>query len=439
MAENDEGNTWRRSKDSEDFLKGFNGAHLMQPFQCDLCWFRNLQKRDPVSSSYKDTMLLAHIRRVNLDIIWSRSKLTNYMSQYRKGIKVCQGLGLTPKHFPQGPWPIDDEVGFQVAIEVVGVSLMEGSTSKNHQQFDTIRAMRTMHQHMYESGPSKDNRVFKTTGESNKNVIVRTSHCPTDSLLFTRFALGCLSRMGREVKSDMALDSVILHLILSNLDNEWHNTGTSPQRKRWVSLVGCYLIVTFACSLRGNEGFMLDLYGLISHVNDGRNDDTTPHVVVPLLGRFKNEIGERMHLMLSVNITKSGFKVRMWIERWIKTLMNEDKVDGPAMCEEDGFLVESGKVNREFKEQLAIVQSLRPDLIKPNLDVFDLYNIRRSLRRGSSSIARRERVDQDIIDLVNRWSVRENSRGRSRGYSMRDYYTETRLVMHTILPYSAAL
>ena len=270
-------------------------------------------------------------------------------------------------------------------------------------------------------------------------MIVRTSHCPTDSLLFTRFALGCLSRMGREVKSDMALDSVILHLILSNLDNEWHNTGTSPQRKRWVSLVGCYLIVTFACSLRGNEGFMLDLYGLISHVNDGRNDDTTPHVVVPLLGRFKNEIGERMHLMLSVNITKSGFKVRMWIERWIKTLMNEDKVDGPAMCEEDGFLVESGKVNREFKEQLAIVQSLRPDLIKPNLDVFDLYNIRRSLRRGSSSIARRERVDQDIIDLVNRWSVRENSRGRSRGYSMRDYYTETRLVMHTILPYSAAL
>ena len=184
---------------------------------------------------------------------------------------------------------------------------------------------------------------------------------------------------------------------------------------------------------------MLDLYGSISHLEDGKNDPIKPHVVIPLLGRFKNEIGERMHLMLSVNTTKSGFKVRMKIERWISTLMNEGKVDGPAMCKPDDFLVESGKVNWEFKEQVAIVQAMCPDLIKSNLDVFELYNIRRSLRRGSSSIARRERVSQDIIDLVNRWSVRENSRGRSRGYSMRDYYTEIRMVMHTILPYSEAL
>ena len=292
---------------------------------------------------------------------------------------------------------------------------------------------------MFESGPAKDNRVFKTTGEQSKTLVVRTSHCPTDSLLFTRFTQGCLARMGKDVRSDMALDPEILHLILSNLNNEWNNSGTSSERKRWISLVGCYLLITFTCSLRGNEGFMMDLYGLISHIKDGRSDVVTPHVVIPLLGRFKNEVGERLHLMLSVNETKSGFQVRMWVERFLRILMNEGKRDGPVMCNEDGFLTESGRVNREFREQLAIVQSTRPDLIKPNLDVFDLYNIRRSLRRGSSSIVRRERVDQDIIDLVNRWSVSENSRGKSRGYSMRDYYTEIRLVLHTILPYSAAL
>lgn len=180
----------------------------------------------------------------------------------------------------------------------------------------------------------------------------------------------------------------------------------------------------------------MDLHGLISHIRDGRNDSENPHVVIPLHGRFKNELGERMHLILSVNVTKSGFKVRMWVERLIRTLWNEGKKDGPAICDKEGFLMESGIVNREFRDQLAMVQISRPDLIKPNLDVFELYNIRRSMRRGSSSIARRERVDQTIIDLVNRWSVRENSRGRSRGYSMRDYYTEIRLVMHTILPCS---
>ena len=129
----------------------------------------------------------------------------------------------------------------------------------------------------------------------------------------------------------------------------------------------------------------------------------------------------------------------MWVERLVRTLMNKGKREGPAICDEDGYLAESGLVNKEFREELVIVQSFRPDLIKPNLNVFELYNIHRSLRRDSSSIARRERVDQDIIGLVNRWSVRENSRGRSRGYSMRDYYTEIRLVLHTILPYSTAL
>ena len=70
----------------------------------------------------------------------------------------------------------------------------------------------------------------------------------------------------------MALDPDILHLILSNLDNEWFNNDTSQQRKRLISMVGCYLVVSFACSLRGNEGFMMDLHGLISHIKDGKND-----------------------------------------------------------------------------------------------------------------------------------------------------------------------
>ena len=317
-AENDEGNPWRRQKNHDDFLIGINGAHLMQPFQCDLCWFRNLQKRDPNHASYKDTLLLGHIRRVNLDLLWSRASTTNYNSSYRKGISVSESLGLTPKHFSQGPWPIEDEVGFQIAIEMVGASLKEETTSKDHQQVDTVRAIRTMHQHMYESGPMKDNRVFKTTGENSKTLIVRTSHCPTDSLFFTRFTNGCLARMGKEIKNDMALDPVILHLILNNLNNEWHNVGTSEERKRWITIVGCYLIVSFVCSLRGNEGFMIDLSGLIEHIMDGRADESSPHVVIPLLGRFKNEVGERLHLMLAVNVTNSGFQVRAWVERLVR-------------------------------------------------------------------------------------------------------------------------
>ena len=222
----------------------------MQPFQCDLCWFRNLQKRNPILSSHSDVLLLGHIRRVNLDIIWSRSRTTSYVSEFRKANAASLKLGLTPSHFPQGPWPIDDKVGFQVALEIIAASLNAGKTSKSHQQFDTVRSIRTMHQHMFESGPSFDHRVFKTTGEGSKSLVVRTSYCPTDSLLFTRFIEGCLSRMGKDVKSDMALDAEILHAILNNLDNEWNNSDTSDVRKRWISIVGCYLVVGYACSLK---------------------------------------------------------------------------------------------------------------------------------------------------------------------------------------------
>ena len=82
VAENDEGITWKRKHDNREFLVGVNGAHLLQPFQCDLCWFRNLQNQNPSPESYKDSILMGHIQRVNLDLIWSRSPNTSYVSTF---------------------------------------------------------------------------------------------------------------------------------------------------------------------------------------------------------------------------------------------------------------------------------------------------------------------------------------------------------------------
>ena len=55
--------------------------------------------------------------------------------------------------------------------------------------------------------------------------------------------------------------------------------------------MGTYLIVYFLCSLRGNEGFMVELSGLIQHINDGKGQyEDNPHVVLPLLGRLKMKV-----------------------------------------------------------------------------------------------------------------------------------------------------
>jgi len=48
----------------------------MCPFQCDLCVFRMLQERDPVTASEADKYLLEMIRRVSLDALWAREPTT---------------------------------------------------------------------------------------------------------------------------------------------------------------------------------------------------------------------------------------------------------------------------------------------------------------------------------------------------------------------------
>ena len=41
-----------------EFVRARNGDHLMTPFQCDLCHFRNLKKQDPDYGQQQDLVLL---------------------------------------------------------------------------------------------------------------------------------------------------------------------------------------------------------------------------------------------------------------------------------------------------------------------------------------------------------------------------------------------
>ena len=89
------------------------------------------------------------------------------------------------------------------------------------------------------------------------------------------------------------------------------NGGIPKERKRWLTICGICMIVICGCSLRSNEGFMIDLQELISHIKDSRENREHTYVVIPLLGRFKNNLGEIWHLQLVASVTKSRFKVRM--------------------------------------------------------------------------------------------------------------------------------
>ena len=50
--------------------------HLMVPFQCELCHFRNVYGREPQEQNFKDKEFFMFARRANLDAFWSQESLT---------------------------------------------------------------------------------------------------------------------------------------------------------------------------------------------------------------------------------------------------------------------------------------------------------------------------------------------------------------------------
>jgi hypothetical protein len=57
-------------------MHGRAGDHLMTPFQCELCHFRNLIARDPLEGDDADVEILEFMRRANLDAFWDRATTT---------------------------------------------------------------------------------------------------------------------------------------------------------------------------------------------------------------------------------------------------------------------------------------------------------------------------------------------------------------------------
>ena len=71
---------------------------MSSPFQCDYCWFTNITKRVADANFEADAQLLAYIRRVNLDVFWSKEPSTvgNTLRSLEKGKYMSAELGLPP-------------------------------------------------------------------------------------------------------------------------------------------------------------------------------------------------------------------------------------------------------------------------------------------------------------------------------------------------------
>ena len=135
-------------------------------------------------------------------------------------------------------------------LKMIRASQLTVKHESSHQKFDTIRKTRTLYSNLYESSSRASNHMYTFRG--SKGDIMTLSNCSTQSRFFSRFSNGLLERMGKQVKSDLALDHMILKIIIRNLNTEFEDQSVSSDRKRWLIVSGTYLVVRLLCSLRGN-------------------------------------------------------------------------------------------------------------------------------------------------------------------------------------------
>ena len=415
---------------------------MSSPFQCDCCWFVNLGKREPTNASESDRRLLGYIRRVNLDMLWSSegSTVGHSLGDLRKAARMSSILDLTPHHVSRGPWPVGDNLGFQVAIEIIRASQEKGRNSPEYVQFDTVRKIRSCYTNAFDSSPVAVLESITFKGDFGKTY--HFSKSPLNSLLFRKFMVGLEKRMGRLVYQDLALSTELLMEILSMYEIELASEDVPWSRRRSIVMSGAAFVVLFGGALRGGEVLLLEASELCKRIGDGKIHRTAPHVLVPLMGRFKGENGERNVLLALTSETDNGkIPIRRWVERLAATLIHEGKHRsvGPALCSQTGYVIHQSELNKELWEMLQQIQVTRPDLCARDLEIENKYKVFRSFRRGATTRAKEFKVGEDILNMNNRWRKVQNKSGTMPNLPMSDLYTEIQQALLTRLRFSKCL
>lgn len=418
------------------FVRARDGDQFLCPFQCDNCVFYILKHRTPDHSNPTDSLLMRCIRRVNLDAFWAREPdtVSDNRRDLEAGIKIANTLRIDPPFWPMGPFPTIDICGYGVAISMVYKSLSPGRHDKSYTQFETIRKLRPAFSNSYMAsalGHNQANSIGRTIGH------VYLTKCPTQSLWFGRFTEGCLKRMGQVIKRDLGISIEVLHEMLRLLKEDLKST--QGLEKYMLIMTVAFSCICFCGSFRGHEVFLVGLAGLIQYNARLKSTGKTQYVMIPLLGRFKGETGEKYHLTPLAAETKSGIKEHFWIQLLMSIHHLFHRVSGPAFCDRTGTKLTSKDIQEYVLKYLARIQDTRPDLIGPDVNVQEEYCISRSFRRGATTHAKNQKVSKMDINAANRWRNVENTQGRKISQPMRDHYSEVSQMIPNLLRFSQAL
>jgi len=323
---------------------------------------------------------------------------------------------------PRGPFPVEDVFGLRTAIAMLVKSLEPGRYSRTHQHFETIRKLRAAYSNMYMSSKLGVDCLKTFGGDTAK---LSLTNLPTNSAWFERFAVGCLRRMGQDVRQDWAIPVEAIHALMRALEREWSRTLDWSGQHQLAS-VGAYTVIAFCGSFRGNEVFLTDLFGLMKYLRELPAED---HVIVPLLGRYKGEMHKRYHLTPLASRTNSGIPVKLWLERLVEVWKAAGRTHGPAFGTRGGDVLEASFIEEKLVDLLHEIKSVEPESVSGDVDFGEEFGISRSFRQGATSTARVRKLPEDVINLTNRWRKFESAKGRRPRLTMQDHYSDIKILI----------
>ena len=431
---------WKdRHRKKSDFMHARNGDHLLVPYECPTCVFRKLRGASPNSRSHSDTLLMDCIKRAILDAFWSRSSstVTGYARQTRKMLDFSETVGLQGPFWHTELTPWRDHCGYEVAVLMLLYSRRQGKNVKENMQFDTVRNFRTVYGNFVRASPQASLEPWSLGDNSGRYQRMNKDEC--GSLWFSRFIEGMKSRMGQTWLPNKAFSIDLLKELLRQVDLRIStNARDFFERHRWT-VFKAYATVTYVVSLRGPEGFLLDLKGLNDHWTDlDRN-----YVVIALLGRVKGETQDRAHLLPSVKVTSSGLNVKECLRGLLTVKATCGLKDGPAISDEKGRMYRTKELDDMLHEVLIELFEEKRLLFPPDITsvehVRKFYQCFRSFRRASDTRAIEQKVDSPAIDIVNRWRLVEAAAGKRPAFTMQQHYAQIDLLLKPFLRYTRAM
>ena len=433
----------RRREDTDRFVVARDGDWFSTPFQCEVCNFRNCFGVSPVVTMMGDEYLCNLIRRANLDMFWSREATTirSQFGRVKEIIKRQNTWGRECRQLlpPLYAHPTVDESGMTQAMMMLEKSREKGRNAA-YTQFDTVRQLRTTISNIYTG--SSDVRVDNGVLKSRKGDVLHIHEDPMQSVFMERFMVGLQHRMPSDAQRDTPLLGHVVAGVLEEMRKEMRKGETDASRKRLLTMCGGYMAVTYSYSLRGNEGFWVDGDRLQQYLHLGQSGNLEiPHVAVALLGRFKSEGGDRMHVFTLANETKSGVKNRWWLERVARILAREEKTECPAFCDKEGYMLRSQDVEKVFQPILKDLQKTNRfgNDIPAKLDIEKSCRCFRSFRRGAENTALRNGVDKDTIKFVHRWSTIDRRGGSATGFDMVNHYADGTALRPKMLKFTSMI